>query len=489
MNSSTDLDDVERDLVRTLRAKGDQIIVEDVPFHPAAGTGAVVPLDSRPRRRGRLLAAAAMVAVLVAGAAAVQRASDRDDTVPLRSVSRTAQAPHKDGVAAFLPATLPPGWALKDVSVGRHEGLDYPDTRQLFADEGAASPRGVVVFSSGGAQQGIIFETTYTIHGQPANVGPSLDFLAPAGALNAFWNEGDIVHNATAVGVTEADLVAFLESLEPHDDPARGFAAPVGGAWAEIDSVTSGSVFSAGASYAGPEGEVVGVTTEAPDRFGGLLNRLAGERGAGGFVIRETGRGAPFVTVARDDGWSVQITSIEGDKAPPPALLDDLLASLRPISPEEFVDLGTAEPVTTTATVAGWRVDVHGTDSAPVAMCLTSAAGDSVCSLAVPFGDIDVTTGSFIVGGEWILVVMGNAIFEPTVADNDDGIREPRDPAYVPLDGEQTPAGDQVIQVFALPSDVDDVGVMVPIEEGDPVGGDGRMGTEMMGMDVSRPTG
>jgi hypothetical protein len=485
MNTTTDLDDFDRDLVRALRAKADQILVDDSPFNPEARPAAAIRLDTRrPRRAGRVLAAAAAVAVLVGGVAAVYRmdsVNDRDEATPLSAGSRTTYTSDKDGVAAFLPAALPPGWALQDVTAGHAYSLRAPETWQLFGEEGTTtSAHGVVVSSGVNAEGGVVEGATHTVNGRPVKVGPSPWPLAPAGALQASWQDGDIIHDSVAVGMTEAELVAFIESLTPLDDPATGFAASAASSLAELDTVTVAEQFLATAEYTGPGADdVVAVTTEAPDRFGGLLNRLAGEPGAGGHVLRGDREGQRFVTVARDDGWSIQITAGGSTVDQQPALLDELLAGMRPATPQQVIDIGLAEPVTATGTVGGRTVDIHGTDAAPVAMCLTPDTGDRVCTTAEDWLPVPVTTGSALVDGQWVFTVVSDTTFVPTVRPAPNGATEgPFDSSQEAFDPERAESGDQVIQVFTVPAGVDTIGAYV-----DTVGGQG------MGMVYARPAG
>lgn len=477
--ASTALDDLERDVVRALRAKADQLLVDDRPFRADATPVEPTRLGS-PGPRRRVLALAAAVAVLAGGVAAVQRLSSADDREarPGTLAAGPRYTMRDDGMAGFLPATLPDGWTLQDLDAGNTLVARSELTWQLFGDDGPSplSP-GVLVGSTANEEGRVIEDATRTIHGRPASVGPSPEPQAPDGALRASWIAGDVVHDAIAVGTTEAELVAFLESLTPHDDPTTGFVAPADADLREIETATVGDQYTARATYAGPAGgnDTVMVTTESPDRYGGLLHRLAGEPGIDGFVLHGTSGGDrdhPFASLARRDGWTLEVMSEASPSvAEDPALLDELLDGLEPVTTQQLVDIGLAEPVTATATVGGWTVDVHGTDAAALAMCLTPDAGRTACTTAEDWHVPDVTTGSAVVDGRWTVTVVADRTTSPTVQPAPNGYAEwpegaPRDA----LHGEQERTGDQVVEVFTIPADVDAVGVTVPTGDGQATG-------------------
>jgi len=488
-DTPTDLDDLERDVVRTLQVKADQIAVDDSPFHPDATPGEVVRLGSPGPRRHRVLAVAAVAAVLVGGVAVVQRLSSADgpdEARPGTIATGPIYTMRDDGVAGFLPATLPEGWTLQDLDAGHTLVARSETTWQLFGEEGPSPlSRGALVGSNANEEGRVIEDATRTIHGQPASVGPSPEPQAPAGTLEASWIDGDVVHDALAVGMTESELVAFLDSLAPHEDPATGFAAPADAGLAEVDTATVGDLYAAAATYAGPvgDGDTIRVTTESPDYYGGLLHRLVGEPSAGGLVIHGASGGDqnhPFASLAREDGWTLEVMSIASQSvALDPALLDDFLDSMEPVTAQELVEIGVAEPVTATSTVDGRTIEVHGTDSAPVAMCLTPEAGETVCTTAEDWQVPGLTTGSAVVGGQWILTVVSDDTVDSTVRPAPNGATErPEDLSQEPLDGERERSGDRVIEVFPIPADVDTVGVMVPTIE-----------DQAMGRTYARPPG
>lgn len=202
---------------------------------------------------------------------------------------------------------------------------------QLFGSEGQPSlSRGVVVGSTDNVEGRSIERPTRTIHGQPAEVGPSPEPRTPAGALKASWVEGEIVHDAIAVGLTEDALVTFLDALAPGVDAGSGFDAPAGTDLRPLDATSVDETYGAMLTYGGPGGDSVRVTSESPDHYGGLLHQLVGEPAAGGFVIRGENGGDqryPFVSLARDDGWTTEVKS--AGSATEPGVLEAIAASSR----------------------------------------------------------------------------------------------------------------------------------------------------------------
>lgn len=76
---------------------------------------------------------------------------------------------------------------------------------------------------------------TTTVRGRPATAQSG----GVPGRLTLGWVEDGLLHDAIAIGMTEAELSAFVDSLTVHADPATGFDAPVGGVLSESDSLTT----------------------------------------------------------------------------------------------------------------------------------------------------------------------------------------------------------------------------------------------------------
>jgi hypothetical protein len=474
MTDSTLLDDVERQLSRALRVKAEQVVVADEPFDPDAGTPLhVVPLtrDRTPGRRA-LAAAAAAVVVVGLGAAAVQIARQaRVPGSPTVAMAAARYTVREDGPAGFVPATLPPGWALRDMNVGATTSPGYGARWQLFGSAGSPMAQGVVVGTVRNEEHRVIEGATGTVQGRPAEVGPAPDPTAPPGAIQAVWIDGGIVHEAIAVGMDDAELGAFLDALVPRDDPATGFDAPGGTPLPEVARAVVEDSYTTSVVYADPAGGTVTLTATSSDRYGGLLHRLAGEPAPDGYVRHGTSGGDPasaFVSVARSDGWTVDVAgSGLATAAQDPAILDGILASAAPVTTRQLVDLGVAQPVTATYAADGWTVELHGTPSVAVALCLTPEAGGTPsCTTAEDASPWGLAAGSALVDGRWLVATVSDR--EPAT------IRTAAlDPARTIDREDLTPAdrpGTPAVQVVTVPADAEAVEVTVPTVGGQAVG-------------------
>jgi hypothetical protein len=476
MNDATllDLDDVERQLVRALRAKADQVLVEDEPFDPAAAgpTLDVIPLVPRRRSRRRVLVAAAAVVVAAGlGAAAVSVA--RQARVPGSPTIALAAGPRysvpEHGPAGFVPTALPAGWALREMHVGATTVPD-PDARwQLFAAGGSPEAGGVIVGSvrNEGTARREIRATGHTVRGRPAEIRPAPDPTAPPGAVAATWIDDGVVHDALAVGVDETELVALLDGLVARDDPAAGFDAPAGAALAEVGHATVGDYTTTSVVYADPAGGSVTVVASSSDLYGGLLQRLAGVLGPDGYVRHGTTGGDPtdaFVSVARSDGWTVDVAARDSATvAQDPAVLDRILASVAPATTQQLVDIGVAQPVTASYTADGWTVELHGTAAEAVAMCLTADSGTRVCTTAEDAAPWSLVAGSALVDGRWVVATVSErraATIQTTVLDPT-ATPDPEDLAWAGRNRDRRP-GEPIVQLVTVPAAAEAVEVRVP---------------------------
>lgn len=369
------------------------------------------------------MAAAVLVAdVGVAAVGVAQRSGlsgDLDVTMP----AGARHAMRRAGTAGFVPATMPDGWTLQGMNVGATAFPGHEARWQLLGAAGASPlPRGVLVGSTPNEESRVIEGATHTVHGQPARVGPAFEPTAPPGALQASWLDGDVAHDAIALGMDEAELLAFLETLVAHDDPATGFQAPTDTPLREVDAATVDDSYITSVTYRGPGGEadLVRVTASSSNRYAGLLHQLVGEPSADGLVhARPSGRrpGLP-VRVGRPrrrlDGRGPVVAV--GERRPGPALLDDVLDRLEPATTRQLVDIGVAQPVTAAHTVGDWTVEVHGTATEDLAMCLTPGAGATVCTTAEDYSVRSrLTAGAALVDGEWIVVAITEGTEAATV--------------------------------------------------------------------------
>jgi hypothetical protein len=420
--TSTDtVDDLERTIARTLAAKADQLDIDD-PRHsllddPHGGPPAtVIHLTPRRPSRRRVLAVAAAAAVLLAGLGVARRLGGEPEVATLGAAGTAVYAGQTPGTVGLLPEAVPAGWALSTLDVGASSEGDGLHHWQLFGDgESAPLGRGVLVGSAAGGDR-VIEGATRTVHGEPAWVGPPADPSHPAGAVDASWIEDGVVHDVISVGLSDDELIAFLDALEPRDEPTTGFDVPEA-AFPEVGSATVGGGRTTTATYVGPAGttDTVRVMARSSDLYGGLLHRLDGADSAGGRVRRGQLDGDPrdrYVAQARDDGWSVEVLSTGSATATAdPVVLDAFLTALRPTSYQELVDLVVAQPITGTHPVGGGRtVELHGTPAEDLGVCVTASGGTTVCAPAEALPGTDaLVAASLVVDGHWVVVTLSDA--------------------------------------------------------------------------------
>jgi hypothetical protein len=417
MTGTDTLDDLERTIARTLAAKADQLVVDD-PRHSllddAHGRPPATVIHLTPRRpsRRRVLAVAAAAAVFLAGLGLASRLGGGGPEVSAPAAAGTAvHAGPTPGTVGFLPDAVPAGWSLASLDVGTTR-FDEQRHWQLFGT-GDATPldRGVLVASA--RQEGRVIEgATRTVHGQSARVGESPDPSHPAGAVTASWIEDGVAHDAIAVGFDEDELVAFLDRLVTRHEPVSGFDTE-DRSFPEVGAATVSGWTTTSATYTAPAGtgDIVHVTADSSDPYGGLLHRLDGAESPGGRVRRgvlDGDEGIRFVEQARDDGWSVAVTSTSSSD---PEVLDAFLQSLRPASYRELVDLAVAQSITGSYPVGGGQtVELHGTAEEDLGACVSASSGTTVCAPAEALPGRDVlVAASLVVDGRWVVVTLSDA--------------------------------------------------------------------------------
>ena len=403
----------------------------------AGAPATVIHLTPRRPSRRRVLAVAVAVAALLAGLGVARRLADGDpDASTPAAAGTTVYLRRTTGTVGFLPDAVPSGWSLSTLDVGASTVGDGLRHWQLFgAGESAPLDRGVLVAS---AEQGdrVIEGATRTVHGQPAWVGEPADPSHPAGAVDTSWIEDGVVHDAISVGLAEDELIAFLDGLARRDEPITGFDSP-DPALPEVGSATVGGGRTTMATFVGPAGtgDTVRVTAESSDRYGGLLHRLDGADSPGGPVRRgmlDSDARYRYVAQARDDGWSVEVLSTGSETAAAdPAVLDAFMASLRPASYQEVVDLAVAQSITGSFPVEGGHtVEVHGTPEEDLGVCVSASSGTTVCAPAEALPGTDVlVAASLVVDGRWVVVTLSDAErlaavrTEPVIPEGQSGTR------------------------------------------------------------------
>ena len=477
MSSAPPLDDLEREIERTLRTKADQL---DVPTDPFAPVDDPRPLaaatPARPRRRRALVAAAAATA-MVAGVGVAGVWLDRLPERPAPGAVTMSVAPPAGGIAGLLPAT-PLGWALADVDAGGDPVDGSSAVWQLFGPAGDPPLGRAALVGTTAAGSRVVGEETHEIHGHPAAVLERQDPLAPEGSLHVTWIGDGLAHDAIVTGMTEEEAVEVLNSLVPKADAATGFEAQPA-TLGEIASAVEEPGYQLSASYTGPGGETVRVSSMSESGRDELLHRMAGERVDRGWTLRGTYDDADnrWVSRQRDDGWTLQASGVLSPAADP-GVLDQLIDTAMPVTTDDLVEIGLRHPVIDTASVADWQVEVHGTSSGALAACLTRAADEPVCTQADSTYGI-YTAASALVDGSWVVFVITDGDepaavrTSPTLHADGTATGDIED-----LDGPTQAADGQVAQVVTVPADVDAIDVIV--ETGDDVG---------FGTAYTRPTG
>jgi hypothetical protein len=435
------LDDLERTIARALAAKADQMVVDD-PRHSLLADdrggppATVIHLTPRRPSRRRVVAIAAAAAVLVGAVGVANRLGGDPEAALPAGAGTTAYAGQRSGTAGLLPDVVPAGWALSTLDVGATSVVDGLHHWQLFGDGGSAPlGRGVLVGSAARGDR-VIEGATRTIHGEPAWVGAPADPSHPVGAVEASWIEDGVVHDVVSVGLSDDELIAFLDALAPRDEPTSGLDS-ADTALREVGSATVGGGRTSTATYVGPAGaaDTVRVMARSSDLYGGLLHRLDGADGPGGPVRRGQLDGDSryrFVAQAREDGWSVEVLSTGSETAAAdPTVVDAFVASLRPTSYQEIVDLAAAQPITGTYPVdAGRTVELHGTPAEDLGVCVAASGGTTVCAPAEALPGTDaLVAASLVLDGRWLVVTLSDAErpaavrTEPTIAEGQSATR------------------------------------------------------------------
>lgn len=448
MSQLTTADDLERDIARTLRAKADQLVVGDDPF-PDTAVGRVAPtrLRTPPARRRRVLAAAALVVVLAGGALiGLRRGADTD-----RHAAMRAPDAWLDETVAFGPGD--DGWQLAGVHLTEASDAD-PVTWQLFgARDEVPVPRGLLVGTVHGRWSVPSQSLPFTIHGQAGTIGPPLDPSLPTGTSEAVWGVGEVWYRALAVGLTDAQMLAVLDSLVPRAG-AVGFDPPADGSLALLDESATRDAGGAAATYTGADGDVI-VNAVRRDAYGGLLHRLAGSPTDAGIVLvgdlGDHPSGQTSVTILRDDGWTV---AVAGDAGLATDDLTDLARRARPVARREVIAWAADQPVTGRVEAGDWSVRVHGTAEADTAVCLSARSDDGeVCTTAD--AAVDITTASVPLGDDWLVVTLTNPPNRAIVRTAPGGSGNLGET----IDGELGRGDGRLVQVTAVPEGVDAVDV------------------------------
>ncbi len=371
-----------------------------------------------------------------------------------------------EGTAAFVPSVVPDGWTLGSRGAG---------SRRENAPEHLAALRRRRPVAAGTRRRARVAPCRDQYRSSAARprtrcraARPVPDDQPPSravrGAFELEWADGDLFHDVIAVGMSEAELLHFLGTLVPDDDPAAGFHAPPGSALPQLDVATldGAAYYAPYLRYASPSGDqAVTVYTTQP----AYTRRpdLPARRERRGRRPGHPGRRLAPVRVAADRPTAGRSRRWPRTASRTPPGSRRSTASAEPATRQQVVDLVATQPVTATETVGEWTVEVRGNGVADLALCLTPAGGAATCTTAQTLpGGPGADRGSALVDGEWVVVVLtlGSepALVETTTA-GPEGVAEEMPET---LEGERRQVGDRVIEVVTVPAGVEAVSATVP---------------------------
>jgi hypothetical protein len=146
-------------------------------------------------------------------------------------------------------------------------------------------------------------------------------------------------------------------------------------------------------------------------------------------------------------------------------VLDAFLASLRPASHQEVVDLAVAQSITGSYAVGGGHtVEVHGTPEEDLGVCVSASSGTTVCAPAEALPGTDVlVAASLVVDGRWVVVTLSDAQrlaavrTEPDTPDGQSGTQ---------YHVARTRPGERIaVSVVTIPDDVVTAQITVPTSD------------------------
>lgn len=316
---------------------------------PALDGPLVRSIDPRGRRRAPvLLVAAAIVLVLAAAAVFAVRSSDGTDQPPS---SIEAGAP----TGWYVPEDLPDGWTVRGVSSVGSERPCPCRSRIWTGAEGSwigyssdpasvgeswDEPDGVPL--GGGAAGSLRSDDVVDI-----DLGSGISGTITAGGPGVFqvtWVEGDRARTVGSGGVDDDELMAIARDLVGQPDPTE----PLIDGWEQIYALDE-----AGPTAAQP---LVMVEVETPDanrvRYLMMASGDAATFVAGSVPEERVLEGQPLPmiellpAIGRDrlvnplvgewPGSDVYVDIVSEDEAPTQAEVDELAASLRPATTQEW---------------------------------------------------------------------------------------------------------------------------------------------------------
>lgn len=428
-------------LTRTLEVKADQAMTADsvaaAPRFdpngpPSTKPEATEPIDLfddvlgwSPRRaaeerlpsgRRRLLLPAAALLVVVAlvgaGAVAVSRGGESDGDVRIVSLGDPPEG-------WLVPTWMPEGMDLWGVDSSGSQGLERDAIAQLFGDPDAG--RAIYVTSSRYEVRPDTAEQV-SVRGQAGKAGRGWDVEESDVGDAIGWEERGVAIVALFKGVTRAEAVAALDSLEwRSDDPADGFAPPSEGSLplrAEVSSRQSVDrdvilLYSDGVPDLAT-GERLGLWVHTSSSTAISIGYLEGwylqgsEAGGGERPLSSYDPDRHELRVVWPDGRSIDISPVGGTPSQPlsRAVLEDIADSLTVGTEADLAAMRDAVgagvealPVVASAATSIGTVDVRG-EGDFLRLC-RRGPGDDGPSCVTDMRGGGSANGTTVVSGEW----------------------------------------------------------------------------------------
>ena len=477
MSETMEVDELERRVVETLRAKAAQVAVAATEFD--AQRTPVSEMIAVSARRPRLAVLAFATAIAVAAAATgvviVTRPGGHSDGVVTESSSPAA---------LFAPTWVPAGehlWSLT-ANASSHAGF----VRQLFGNEApdGSVPSGLMVDVKRAAELRPGFPDTRLRPGTPVVVrglhGVTRSVVDADIALSEVeWIEGDTDVTVTVRGVSPDAAVLVLDALRPRGsslmdgfDPADGTSSfrllgqdlgtePGAGVDARFEYSAASPLANSLPDYSVSSSSSAGLA-------GYLRVWLMGRRTTDGTTVddeRDWG-----VTVVWPDGRQITARTYPADHDV--ALLERIARSAMTLDDGPAATLAAeaearvaALPVLGTATLPAGDIEFHGT-AAPVAVCLRVRGSAPACGTpfqgrafapTTPAYDVGPAFASAVIDGKWY--VFGASRFVMSFVGNvpPSTIVTPRFPSTTPLPSEKGTIDGVNVALVVVPAGTDSV--------------------------------
>ena len=464
---------MEPRLRATLEAKADQFGTSRMPFEPTRPreVAPLVTLDARRSTRGgrvRLVLAGAAVVAILGGVAVVATRGGGDDGTSTVGPKTSTHVPVAGAAAdpsvvegMLLPHWVPEGLDLWGFDWRVGPSSNFLDSRVQLFGRGDSTADGAVFVEIQQGDGQVVGTNPTTVRGVPADSSSAKEH--PDSTTTLDWYEGGAGISASFTGMSQSEVVAFLDGLTWRSgDELAGFAPPADGGLTLLGETapeaSDPSALQATFDYLDGQRHI------APGE-GLQLSIHTGVGGAGMTAsylqtwFHSTTRGDGMVeaydphygTLRRDwpDGRRMWIdangTAI--DRATLAHVADEISAAtgtevlgIRQQVEDRFGSL----PVVASAHVDAGVIEARGDDDLST-VCFVPAGGSRRCTtdLGIPIG------GSFLVGDTWYVVAASNG--EPPAVHA--GEQQAERPDTDGLPGQVADAGGYHLLVVPVPAE------------------------------------